>query len=60
MKKLVSVYVLECINNKYYVGKSLNLERRLKEHFNGRGAKWTQKYSPTRIDKIVRFCIVPK
>lgn len=58
MKKRLTIYVLECNDNKYYVGKSLNLNRRLKEHFNGIGSGWTRKYPPIQIDKIINKCNV--
>jgi len=38
------VYVLELTQNKYYVGRTNDLERRLVEHQNDFGSKWTKKY----------------
>lgn len=38
------VYVLRLDNNKYYVGRTNNLERRIEEHKNGYGSAWTKKY----------------
>lgn len=45
------VYVLSLENDKYYVGKTDNLDRRLFEHLNGQGrsASWTKKYKPLRV-----------
>lgn len=38
------VYILKLHNNKYYVGRTTNLERRIKEHENGQGSTWTKKH----------------
>ena len=35
------IYVLELVNSKYYVGQTNDLEARLQEHRDGRGAAWT-------------------
>ena len=45
------VYVLSLENNKYYVGKTDNLERRFAEHLHGQGrsAHWTRKHKPIRV-----------
>jgi|LakMenE01Jun11ns_1017448.scaffolds.fasta_scaffold9934240_2 predicted GIY-YIG superfamily endonuclease len=42
------IYVLALENNKYYVGKTCNLARRLDEHNNGNGAAWTKLYKPMK------------
>jgi cellular nucleic acid-binding protein len=45
-----TVYVLECSNNKYYVGKTRrNVNTRFEEHRNGTGSEWTRLYRPIRI-----------
>ena len=36
------VYILESLNGKYYVGITTDLERRMKEHRAGKGAKFTR------------------
>ncbi len=46
------IYVLKLENNKWYVGKTRCLKRRLKEHFSGRGAKWTQLHAPLECVEI--------
>ncbi len=46
------VYVLECEDNKYYVGFTKNIQRRISEHFNWGGSIWTKKYKPLRIMDI--------
>ena len=50
----LSVYVLECENNKYYVGQSYNVQRRYQQHLEGKGegSEWTRIYKPKRILSI--------
>lgn len=43
------VYILKLQNNKYYIGSSLNLYRRLIQHWSGCGSKWTHLYPPIEI-----------
>jgi putative endonuclease len=43
------VYILECSDNSLYTGITNDLERRLKEHRTGRGAKYTKHRSPLRV-----------
>ena len=35
------MYILECCDGSYYVGSTKNLERRLSEHHEGLGARYT-------------------
>jgi hypothetical protein len=44
-----NIYVLEQTDNKYYVGKSIDVQIRFGEHVAGTGAAWTKKYKPIRI-----------
>ena len=46
---VVDIYVLECEGGNYYVGRTENGERRLRQHIMGKGAKWTQKHKPKKI-----------
>ena len=46
---VVDIYVLECEGGKYYVGKTGDGERRLKQHISGQGAEWTKMHKPKRI-----------
>jgi predicted GIY-YIG superfamily endonuclease len=49
-KKEYIVYVAECKEGKYYVGRtSRSMEERLKEHKNGSASSWTQMYPIVRI-----------
>ncbi len=42
------VYILECGNGNLYTGATNNLERRLKEHQNGKGGKFTRAFKAGR------------
>jgi hypothetical protein len=44
-----SVYVLELMGGLIYVGQSSNVERRIEQHMNGRGAMFTRRHKPTGI-----------
>ncbi|CAG8459958.1 12108_t:CDS:1 [Funneliformis caledonium] len=44
------VYVLKCIDNKYYVGSTADLNVRNRQHLNGSGSAWTRKYPPICIE----------
>ena len=44
------IYVLKCKNGKYYVGKTSNVDRRIKEHFDGNsGSEWTRYHKPIDV-----------
>lgn len=49
------VYVLKLQEDKYYVGYTTRIERRLHEHFSGRGygSQWTARYPPIEVVEIV-------
>ena len=52
---MVTIYILKCKEDKYYVGKVAdNVYKRIKQHFDGKGAKWTQKYQPIDIIDVRR------
>jgi predicted GIY-YIG superfamily endonuclease len=51
---MVHIYILQLINNKYYVGKSNDLNMRIDEHSNGNGSQWTQIYKPVKILEIIK------
>ena len=42
-------YILECSNGAYYVGSTIDLERRLQEHQAGEGANYTRKHLPVKL-----------
>ena len=43
------IYILECKNNKYYTGYTVDMEKRFGLHHNGKGAKFTRSFKPVRI-----------
>lgn len=43
------VYIVECRDGSYYTGYTPDLERRLKLHNNGRGAKYTRDRRPVTL-----------
>jgi hypothetical protein len=54
---MLTIYVLRCTNNKYYIGKTLtNVNKRFRIHIKGNGAVWTKKYKPIEILKTYKNC----
>jgi hypothetical protein len=49
IKDVTKVYVLELAGGFIYVGQSKNIERRILQHMNGRGAKFTRRHKPTGV-----------
>lgn len=43
------VYILECSDGSYYTGWTNDLEKRLREHNEKRGAKYTRSRTPVKI-----------
>jgi hypothetical protein len=43
------IYSLKCEQNKYYVGRTNNVDIRYQQHLNGEGSQWTRKYKPISI-----------
>jgi len=50
---MVYIYILELQNNKYYVGKTDNIEKRIQEHMNGTASSFTKKYKYISVNKII-------
>lgn len=42
-------YILKCKDNTYYTGYTTNLEKRLKAHNEGKGAKYTRGRGPVEL-----------
>lgn len=42
-------YVLECIDGSYYAGYTVDIEKRLKKHNEGKGAKYTRGRTPVKL-----------
>lgn len=43
------LYVLQCEDDKWYVGKTSDIAKRFKQHQAGTGAAWTREYKPIRV-----------
>jgi len=43
------MYILRCGDGSYYTGSTINLERRISEHWLGLGAKYTKKRLPIEL-----------
>ena len=49
------VYIVECNDNTLYTGWTNNLEKRIKAHNDGQGAKYTQGRRPVRLVYFEEF-----
>jgi putative endonuclease len=49
------MYILECADGTYYTGSTVNLEKRMWEHENFRGANYTKKKGPVRLVYVENF-----
>ena len=47
------VYILKCRNNSLYTGMTNNIERRLKEHEQGRGSRFVRSWKPFELVKTI-------
>ena len=52
-KTNLTVYILKCSDDKYYVGKTYNFKKRYNEHLAGKGSLWTSLYKPIKILEII-------
>ena len=52
MPRTTNVYILRLVAGKYYVGISKNPQKRIKDHFAGRGAGWTRKHAPLAVEAV--------
>jgi predicted GIY-YIG superfamily endonuclease len=46
------IYVLKLVEERYYVGRTGNILRRIKEHFTVGGALYTKKYKPLKVIEV--------
>jgi len=50
------VYILECRDGRYYTGYTSEIERRIKQHFSGKGgAKFTRGFPPLKLTALWRI-----
>ena len=48
-----NIYILKLEQGKYYIGKAHNPIERYREHLNGCGSSWTQKYPPISLEEVI-------
>jgi len=46
------VYILYCINNRFYTGYTVELNRRYYTHVQGKGAKYTRSFRPLFLAQV--------
>lgn len=49
------VYVVECADGTLYTGYTVDVERRVREHNDGDGAKYTRGRTPVELVHVERF-----
>ena len=47
-----NIYILSLVENKYYIGYTDNIKKRVQEHIDGKGSSFTKKYRPTSLVKV--------
>ena len=48
-KHMAWMYILECADGSYYVGSTKDLEQRILQHQEGKGAEYTSRRLPVRL-----------
>jgi predicted GIY-YIG superfamily endonuclease len=48
-----NIYILKLQNDKWYIGKSDNPEKRFLQHKNGSGSAWTSRYKAVELFKVI-------
>jgi len=43
------VYILLCNDESYYIGSSNDVEKRFKEHLDGKGGRYTRSHKPVKL-----------
>lgn len=49
------MYILECNNEKYFIGSTLDLKNRIRQHQDGEGANFTRKFLPVKLVYFEEF-----
>ena len=49
------VYILQCEDNSYYTGYTKNVDKRLNQHRNGKGARYTRIHKPKQLVHLEEF-----
>ena len=55
MTKTWDLYMLECAGGRLYTGIAIDVDARYKAHAEGRGAKFTRSFPPSRIVLVQSF-----
>lgn len=55
INQLTDIYKLSLEHNKTYVGKTIDIDRRMNQHFSGNGSKVTKKFAPLK-GKVIDSC----
>lgn len=50
---MTNIYVIKCEDEKWYVGKSSDPQKRYKKHCEGGASAWTTKYKPLSLEKVI-------
>lgn len=50
------IYAMECDDGSVYIGQTVNLANRFKQHSAGRGARWTKLHKPVQIFYYEEAC----
>jgi hypothetical protein len=51
------IYILELVNNKYYIGKTSNPKIRISQHISEKGSEWTKLYKPIKLIELIPNCV---
>jgi len=49
------VYVILCVDSTFYTGYTTDLDRRMKLHMDGKGARYTRTHLPKRLVHVEEF-----
>jgi hypothetical protein len=53
---MFTIYLLKLEQNKYYIGKTKQIDNRLLDHTQNKGSHWTRKYKPIETLEIIENC----
>lgn len=48
-----TIYILKLEDDCYYIGITMDLNKRLSQHWSGKGAKWTALHKPVSVEKVI-------
>lgn len=51
------VYILTCKGGSFYTGYTGNLNRRMRQHMNGKGARYTKMHMPRKVAYTEEFAL---